>query len=223
VAVGHAINALLGLVGRQRLPGYWVTKIAYQDPAAPVGSSVFAIAVINEDGTNQRYIYGIPAHPGEGAEPAWSPDATKIAFSIALAPTFVFSRIAVMNPDGSGATTVSSLGPAVSAFSDSNPAWSPDGSTIVFHSGRSGHLQVWAMKTDGTGLVNVTNRPSGADVAPAWSPDGTQIAFVSDRSGARDIWTMDATGIGLNNLTKGLYNVCANPAWSSVELPPHEP
>src|SRR5919204_2525179 len=64
------------------------------------------------------------------------------------------------------------------------PAWSPDGSAIVFDDGsvitfrdwsdQRGHL--YLMNADGTGLRQVTNG-EGAEFAPTWSPDGTAIAY----------------------------------------------
>ena len=209
VTVARGVNSLLGLFGR-RLPGYRVTKIAYMNPP-------YTIAVINEDGTNERRIYGYyPGSPGDGVQPAWSPDGTQIAFThYYLIPGAQTFRVAIMNADGSGVMNIPPGTPVPGPPADANPGWSPDGSTVVFESDRSGNRQVWAMKANGTALVNVTNRSPGDDNSPAWSPDGTQIAFVSDRSGTFDIWTMAVNGTGLNNITKGLYGTCGNPAWSS--------
>jgi TolB protein len=125
-----------------------------------------------------------------------------------------------MNPDGSAKTIVSPP-PAVFTHADANAAWSPDGSTIAFESDRSGHRQVWAMKANGTSLVNITHCGSGDDNAPAWSPDGTHLAYASDRGGKLDIWTMDLNGPGLTNITTSLAGyACGNPAWSAIELIP---
>jgi len=66
-----------------------------------------------------------------------------------------------------------------------SPAWSPDGSKIVFASNASGDQGVWRINADGTGLVRLTNSAE-ADSSPAWSRDGTYIYFI--RSG--DIWMM---------------------------------
>ena len=52
------------------------------------------------------------------------------------------------------------------------------------------------MNADGSGQVNLTNRPA-YDAYPAWSPDGGTIAFESDG----DIFTMSATGTNIKNVT----------------------
>ena len=83
----------------------------------------------------------------------------------------------------------------------SAPAWSPDGRTIVFVSGRDGNGEVYAMNADGSEPRNLTQHPAN-DVRPAWSPEGRRIAFVSRRDGNSEIYVMNADGSGKRNLTR---------------------
>jgi hypothetical protein len=64
----------------------------------------------------------------------------------------------------------------------SSPAWSPDGSKVVF-SGleASGQGDLYLMERDSETLTRLTN-DFYADSDPTWSPDGSQIAFASDRT-----------------------------------------
>src|SRR5262245_62827164 len=64
---------------------------------------------------------------------------------------------------------------------DYNPAWAPDGASIVFTSERNGSADLYRVKPDGTGLERLTDSPSYDDQA-AFSPDGKQLVFVSTRA-----------------------------------------
>jgi dipeptidyl aminopeptidase/acylaminoacyl peptidase len=83
---------------------------------------------------------------------------------------------------------------------DYEPAWSPDGSNIVFVSNRNGYFKVYSMRADGTELKQLTQGLEEDD-APAWSPDGSRIAYVSTRDGNQEIFVMRPDGSGMTNLT----------------------
>jgi Tol biopolymer transport system component len=62
------------------------------------------------------------------------------------------------------------------AFRDRGPSFSPDGQRIAFYSDRSGAYEHWAIRPDGSGLVQLTRRKGGSSNFPVWSPDGQRIA-----------------------------------------------
>ena len=65
---------------------------------------------------------------------------------------------------------------------DAEGAFSPDGNWIVFGSRRTGDMEIWVMKADGSSPVQLTNA-KGYDGGPFFSPDGKRIVYRSDRQG----------------------------------------
>ena len=63
---------------------------------------------------------------------------------------------------------------------DAEATVSPKGDRIVFTSMRTGDLELWTMKTDGTDLKQITH-DLGYDGGAFFSPDGTKLIFRSSR------------------------------------------
>ena len=96
---------------------------------------------------------------------------------------------------------------------DYDPAWSPDGKSIVFTSDREGSAELFQIKPDGTGIERLTNDPAYDDQA-AFSPDGKQLVFVSSRQGGyARLWTIDLATRRARALTTG-NGGDFRPAWS---------
>ena len=54
---------------------------------------------------------------------------------------------------------------------DLNPAWSPDGTRIAFHSDRDGNGEIYVMDSDGTDQSHITVTPGPAhENNPDWQP-----------------------------------------------------
>jgi Tol biopolymer transport system component len=96
---------------------------------------------------------------------------------------------------------------------DYDPAWSPDGSSIVFTSERDGSADLYQVRTDGTGLKRLTDDPAYDDQA-AFSPDAGKLVFVSSRQGGiSHLWTLDLATSEARRLTSGPRGDY-RPAWS---------
>jgi gamma-glutamyltranspeptidase len=78
---------------------------------------------------------------------------------------------------------------------DREPAWTPDGSAIVFSSDRAGTFDLWRVTvgTGGAGQVEQLTTSSTPDGEPAIARDG-QIFFVRGRLGAAALWVRQANG-----------------------------
>jgi Tol biopolymer transport system component len=66
---------------------------------------------------------------------------------------------------------------------------------------------IYIVKTDGTGLKQLTNDPN-VEGRPSWSPDGKRIVYAVYPQGSGDsrdatMWVMNADGSGKRQLTKG--------------------
>ncbi len=83
---------------------------------------------------------------------------------------------------------------------DRQPAYSPDGTVVVFTSNRSSNLDLWLVTGDGD-LHQLTNDPS-QDWDPAFSPDGRHLVWSSDRGGHLEIWMGEIDLDGQPSLSK---------------------
>jgi TolB protein len=63
---------------------------------------------------------------------------------------------------------------------DAECSFSPSGKWISFTSNRTGDLEIWAMRSDGSTPVQLTHVP-GYDGGAFFSPDGTRLLYRSDR------------------------------------------
>jgi WD40-like Beta Propeller Repeat len=176
-------------------------KIAFQNITSNGSEEIFSI---NADGSGRTQL---TTNSVSDLTPAWSPDATKLAFASNRDGNY---EIYTMNADGSAQTRVTN-NPA----DDLQPDWSPDGTKLAFTSSRDGNQEIYTSKVDGTNPVRLTNN-SFRDTFPAWSPAGTQIAFQSDRGGSFDIYKMNADGTGQTDLNAVYQNSTDNqrPNWT---------
>ncbi|MFN2511678.1 MAG: Ig-like domain-containing protein, partial [Pyrinomonadaceae bacterium] len=168
------------------------------------------------DGSNQRRI---TIHPAPDLHPVYSLDGTRFVFAsvrdgdreiFTIASDVTESESEFDCDDDSSCGFVPLRLTDNRAF-DSFPAWSPDGTKIVFHSFRDGNFEIYVMGIHGENQTNVTRSPT-EDIFPNWSPDGTKIVFESLRGGNRDIYVMDANG---NNPTRLTTDAAQDliPAW----------
>ncbi len=109
------------------------------------------------------------------ANPEPSPDASRVAFYSLVEPE---GDIYLMPSDGSAAPR-QVMGDSAS---DRVPRWSPDGRWVAMFSDRSGPLQIWKVRPDGSGLGQVTDAPGGLSFS-VWSPNGRRMAAASPTSG----------------------------------------
>ena len=95
------------------------------------------------------------------------------------------------------------------------PAWSRDGSKILFTSSRTGTEELWIMDADGSNQTRLAVGTVGSSFVPDWSHDGTRVAYASvqDGVGHPEVWVMNVDGTEQHRLTFTPTNP-DGPTWS---------
>lgn len=176
------------------------------------GSANTQLFVMGAGGSGRTQL----THTAQGnGDATWSPSGTQIAF-VSERDRGV-PNIFIMRSDGTGVRQITHDG-----ATESELAWAPKGGRIAFvrQPAGGGAHQIYSIKTDGTGLTDLSRDPGSSDIEPAWSPDGRQIVYsgAGHPSGSvgGDLWIMNADGSSqtpLDHETNG-YSDGSYPAWS---------
>lgn len=124
-----------------------------------------------------------------GAQPTWSPDGRRIAFTR-------MGEIHVVDADGRNERRLTT-----SAQPLSFPAWSPDGSTIAY----AGTRDVYTIPARGGNSKNLTRSPKPwlIRTTPAYAPDGRTIAISASTDAYNsDVFLLRADGSAMRRLTR---------------------
>ena len=120
------------------------------------------LGIMNADGTNERVLTNedrtnTRVEPDgsvtviESAKavnaPAWSPVDDRIAFWSGVEVFPPHGQIWVMNADGTGSAQLTA---SPNRRNADDPTWSPDGTKILFTTGRRGLPELWVMDADGS-------------------------------------------------------------------------
>src|SRR5580700_9341727 len=187
------------------LPGIASTQIAFVSNR----SGNKEIWAMDYDGENQHQLTQLHTI---SLTPRWSPDASRIAFTCYAQPgssSVLTAQMCVQSiltnhliswPRFRGTT--------------SSPAWSPDGSQLMFMSSMFGNPELFISDASGQRPKRLTYS-NGANTSPSWNPKtGQQVAFVSDRGGIPQLYTMNSDGSSQAKVDLPDMGYVIDPAWS---------
>ncbi len=162
--------------------------------AAPVALSDKIAFVSTRQGSFDIYtarangskVESLTRGPSSEFDPAFSPDGSRIAFARAAyrdtlldcptGPCPYDSHIYVMNSDGSEVTQLS----VGSDVFDGDPAWSPDGRSIVFTrwpGEQNADLYILTQGENGSWTQSQLTSLPGSEIEAAFSPDGSTLLY----------------------------------------------
>ncbi|MFI5262698.1 MAG: prolyl oligopeptidase family serine peptidase [Candidatus Limnocylindrales bacterium] len=171
------------------------------------------------DGAATRLTSG----PADDAQPAWSPDGTRIAFVSArhrYADLTGRFDVFVMPAQGGPITRVTDGASDRQLF---DPAWSPDSTWLAikgFTDARPGvRIDLWRFRPDGgprgenlTGehdlMVDAamnSDLVGGPGSHAGWSEDGRWLSFTAPHEGAFELWRVEVATHRVERLTEGRH------------------
>jgi Tol biopolymer transport system component/DNA-binding winged helix-turn-helix (wHTH) protein len=142
---------------------------------------------------------------GNGFDPRWSPDGTKVAFLRFSEGIFSLWEI---NAVGGEATQLTPDGITPPSFrliplnraQDGSYSWSPDGRKIAYCCSVANQSNIWTVSIDGSARSRISDNldPATFFTRPLWSRDGARIASViapsyisGDKNRGWSIWIND--------------------------------
>jgi TolB protein len=134
-----------------------------------LASPTKALAARASYATGYMYSYYVPPAASTPWRPAWSPDGSQLAFSMAGS----IWKIRV------GETVAFEL--TANRTYDSSPAWSPDGRWMAYTAEDERGVKLMLLNL-ATGESAPLTSSEHLNLDPAWSPDGKRLAFVRNET-----------------------------------------
>ncbi|SCL35186.1 WD40-like Beta Propeller Repeat [Micromonospora rhizosphaerae] len=191
------------------------------DPGSATTDSDIFVANVDDLLTGVEQPRNITNSPDKiDDDPDWSPDGHSIAFTshdVTDDPRASnTAEIYALNADGTGMPERLTY----NNEEERGPAWSPDGTRIVFScraGGGTADFEICVIHADGSGLVQLTDN-SVPDLTATWSADGQQIVFhrlVVGQGLQLFVMTPDGTGQTQLSFPPGI-NLFAN--WGELRV-----
>jgi TolB protein len=178
-------------------------RLAFRSDSAGGG-----IYTIRADGTAQTLLTTCDHHC---MYPSWSPDGSRLALAWwveeeGVAGVYI-PNVMIVDADGSNPHML-----GTGMVKENKPAWSRDGSTLVFAGSATsgGGYDLYAVDPDGGGTTRLTT--DRTSLGATFSRDGSRIMFGSARDGPTTLYVMNADGTDPQRIT-ALQGRNERPSW----------
>jgi dipeptidyl aminopeptidase/acylaminoacyl peptidase len=179
------------------------------------------IYTMNADGTGLRRLTHLH---GFASTPDWSPDGTRIVFSLLEAPDKGLLGIYIMSADGSDLHQVTTS--EVIPYGGGPAAFTRDGQHLVYECPGwdtdkcGGHSAIFLMRDDGSDIpgLGLSSNPFHAegDANPEVSPDGQTVTFVRHKVDGKlqALYAVNIDGSADRKLTSYRLEVAIKHDWA---------
>jgi TolB protein len=182
--------------------GYFDTRIVYVDESGPKNQRVKRLAIMDQDGANQR-------HLTDGRSivltPRFSPSRQEITY---MSYENGQPQVYLLQLETGQREIVANFPNMTFA-----PRFSPDGQKVIMSLLRDdGNSNIFTLDLRSRNTTRLTNS-SSIDTSPSYAPDGSRIVFTSDRGGRAQIYVMGADGGNPQRISFG-DGAYSTPVWS---------
>ncbi|HEY3910031.1 MAG TPA: Tol-Pal system beta propeller repeat protein TolB [Stellaceae bacterium] len=181
--------------------GYFDTRIVYVAESGPAQSRIKRLAIMDQDGANNRYLTDGRALV---LTPRFSPSAQEITYLSFAGKT---PRVYLLNIDTGQQEVVGDF-PGMSFA----PRFSPNGNRVILSRAINGASNIFVFDLRTHSATRLTS-DNAIDTSPCYSPDGSQIVFNSDRGGSQQLYVMNADGSNVHRISFGSGRY-GTPVWS---------
>ena len=181
--------------------GYFDTRVVYVAESGPLRRRVKRLAIMDQDGSNIRYLTN-----GEALvlTPRFSPAAQEITYLSYFNNT---PRVYLFNIESGRQEILGNFKGMTFA-----PRFMPDGQSVIMSFAKGGNTDIWMMDLRTRMSTRLTTHPA-IDTSPSGSPDSRFVVFNSDRGGTPQLYVMNIDGGSVRRISfgRGRY---ATPVWS---------
>lgn len=181
--------------------GYFDTRVVYVAESGPLRRRVKRLAIMDQDGSNIRYLTN-----GEALvlTPRFSPAAQEITYLSYFNNT---PRVYLFNIESGRQEILGNFKGMTFA-----PRFMPDGQSVIMSFAKGGNSDIWMMDLRTRKSTRLSTHPA-IDTSPSGSPDSRFVVFNSDRGGTPQLYVMNIDGSSVRRISfgRGRY---ATPVWS---------